>query len=92
MTAHALAEISFWALDLKAWGLYVIVTLPAVSGLGGRIYAIKKTDSSGNAVTVGANASETMDGATTVSLASQWSTCVIQANTAGTAWLKLASI
>lgn len=91
-TANYTATANDGTIEVDASGGAVTITLPAVSGLGGRIYVVKKTDSSGNAVTVDANASETMDGATTVSLASQWSACVIQANTAGTAWLKLASI
>ena len=40
----------------------VTINLPAASGLSGRQYTIKKTDSSINKVTVDANASETIDG------------------------------
>ncbi|MBN4066007.1 hypothetical protein JYT51_01585 [Candidatus Amoebophilus asiaticus] len=44
----------------------ITITLPASSGITGRIYVIKKTDSSGNTVTLDGNASETIDGSTTV--------------------------
>lgn len=40
----------------------VTINLPAASGLSGRQYTIKKTDSSINKVTIDANASETIDG------------------------------
>ena len=53
------------------------VTLPAASGVLGRIYHIKKTDSSGNAVTVDGNASETIDGSTTVTLTAQFESIMI---------------
>lgn len=91
-TADYTATANDGTIEVDASGAARTITLPAVTGLGGRIYIIKKTDSSGNAVTVDANASETIDGATTVSLASQYSTTIIQANAAGTAWHKLASI
>ena len=48
------------------------VTLPAVASSAGQVYTIKKTDSGGNAVTIDGNASETIDGATTKALASQY--------------------
>ena len=56
------------------------VTLPAAQGISGRIYRIKKTDSGGNAVTVDGNASETIDGATTNVLSSQYDVVEIQAD------------
>jgi len=48
------------------------VTLPTAIGIKGRIYVIKKTDNSANAVTVATTSSQTIDGATTYSLASQY--------------------
>ncbi len=41
------------------------LTLPAASGNAGLYYLIKKIDSSANAITIDANGSETIDGATT---------------------------
>ncbi len=60
------------------------VTLPASQGISGRTYRIKKTDSGGNAVTVDGNASETIDGATTNSLGSQYDVIEIQCD--GSNW------
>jgi hypothetical protein len=60
------------------------VTLPAVSGNAGLNFHIKKTDSSGNAVTVDGNASETIDGATTAVITAQWES--IQIVSDGSAW------
>ena len=53
------------------------ITLPAVAGITGKPYTIKKTDSSGNIVTIDGNASETIDGATTYLLSSQYDTLPI---------------
>ncbi len=53
------------------------VTLPAASKFTGRIYHIKKTDSSANAVTVDGNASETIDGDTTKVISTQYDSMMI---------------
>lgn len=50
----------------------VTVTLPPLASMDRSFYYIKKTDSSGNAVTVDGDGSETIDGATTQSLGSQY--------------------
>jgi hypothetical protein len=49
----------------------VTITLPAASGIAGRIYVIKKTNASSgvNSVTVDGNASETIDGSASINLA-----------------------
>lgn len=61
------------------------VNLPAVASAGlGRRYVIKKIDSSGNAVTIDGNASDTIDGATTKSLATQYASATLLNST--TAW------
>ena len=60
------------------------ITLPAASGATGRIYVVKKTDAGGNSVTVDANASETIDGATTYVLATQYKFVAIQCD--GSNW------
>ena len=56
----------------NAAGGAISINLPAVASSAGQVYTIKKTDSGGNAVTVDGNASETIDGATTKALASQY--------------------
>jgi hypothetical protein len=63
----------------------VTVTLPAASGIAGRQYFIKKVDSSANTVVIDGNASETIDGATTVTISTQWQSYTIVSN--GTNWL-----
>lgn len=63
------------------------ITLPAVSGSSERQYVVKKVDSSGNAVTVDGNASETIDGATTNVLSSQYDT--VRVGCDGSVWWTL---
>jgi hypothetical protein len=60
-----------------ASGSAFAVTLPAANGIAGRMYHIKKIDSSGNTVTVDANASETIDGDTTKVIATQYDSMMI---------------
>lgn len=63
------------------------INLPAASSVIGRPFTIKKTDSSGNAVTVTAAGSDTIEGSATVALSSQWSFAIIISD--GTQWIKL---
>lgn len=51
----------------------VTITLPTSVGRKGRIYQVKKTDVTTNAVTIDANAAETIDGALTQVLDRQFS-------------------
>ncbi len=60
------------------------VTLPASANSKYQIYEIKKTNSSGNAVTIDANASETIDGDLTKALNLQNESITIQCD--GTSW------
>lgn len=62
----------------------ITITLPAVSTISGRMYVIKKIDATANTVTIDGNSSETIDGATTLVLTTQWETKTIQSN--GSAW------
>jgi len=62
----------------------ITVTLPDVESATDRTYYIKKTDASGNAVTVDGNASETIDGATTNVLSAQFDSIQVVSN--GTEW------
>lgn len=50
----------------------ITVNLPAISGNAGRVFHIKKIDSSTNTVTIDGNGSETIDGATTYTLNNQY--------------------
>lgn len=62
----------------------VTITLPAASSSSKRILNIKKIDATGNTVTIDGNSSETIDGATTYVINSQWTNVEIKCN--GTAW------
>lgn len=85
-TADYTATLDDGTIEVDASGAARTITLFAASGNAGKIIVVKKTDSSANAVTVDGNASETIDGATTISLASQYSTAILQVNAAGTGW------
>ena len=91
-SADYTATTSDGTIEVDASGAARTITLFACSGNAGKIIVVKKTDSSGNAVTVDGNASETIDGATTISLASQYSTAILQVNAAGTGWNKLGGV
>lgn len=53
----------------------ITVTLPAASN--GRLYWIKKVDSTANAVVIDGNGAETIDGAATQTLSYQWSAALV---------------
>jgi len=65
----------------------VTVTLPAAASNTGMRVSIKKIDASANAVTIDGNGSETIDGATTSSLASQYDVATLICD--GTEWFSL---
>ncbi|GAB2834330.1 hypothetical protein GCM10027043_40570 [Ferruginibacter profundus] len=67
----------------------ITITLPAAAGCSGRVYVIKKISAALNNVTVDGNASETIDGATTRVLTTQYESVMIQSN--GTSWYILAN-
>ncbi len=60
-------------------GAFTVTLLSAVNN-NGKIYTIKKIDVSANAITVDGDGSETIDGATTKSLASQYDYIQIQSD------------
>lgn len=62
---------------VDASGAARTITLFAVSGQSGKRITIKKIDSSTNAVTIDANSSETIDGATTTKLCTQYETVTL---------------
>lgn len=62
----------------------ITINLPAAASHTGRIYNIKKTDSSVNAITIDGNAAETIDGDTTVLLGTQYHSLTIQCD--GSNW------
>jgi len=56
----------------NATGGIFTITLPPALGNEGRPLVIKKIDSSGNAITIAAAGSDTIEGSATKSLAAQW--------------------
>lgn len=74
---------------LGSAGSAFTVSLPTASGIRGRVYTIKKTDSSANAVTIDGAGSETIDGALTVALSTQYAFRIIVSD--GTNWHVISS-
>ena len=62
----------------------VTVTLPPAALVPGRIYVFKRINAGANNVVVDGYGSETIDGATTYTLSSQWAGVTVMSN--GTAW------
>jgi hypothetical protein len=67
-------------------------TLPsaAAAGAAGRVYTLKKTDSSLHTVTIATTSAQTIDGATSITLTRQWQ--YIQVASDGTNWQILDSV
>lgn len=84
ITTGTTLDASHYTVLCDATSAAFTVTLPTATSASGRIYTIKKIDSSVNAVTIDGNGSEVIDGATTVTVAAQWESYTIQSN--GTAW------
>ena len=59
------------------------VTLPTAVGNTGKVFYIKKTDSSGNAVTINTTSSQTIDGSTTNVIQTQYKTIQVVSNGSG---------
>jgi len=57
---------------VNASGGSKVITLPTAAGISGRSFTIKKQDSSGNTVTVATTSSQTIDGASTAVLSTQY--------------------
>lgn len=68
----------------NATGGNIAVNLPAAATVNNRIYHIKKTDSSANTVTIDGASSETIDGETTIVIATQYASVMIICD--GTGW------
>jgi hypothetical protein len=67
-----------------ATGGAMSLTMPAAASFSGQIYAVKKIDSSANAVTIACSGANTIDGSATQTLAIQNSSLMVQSN--GTNW------
>ena len=86
-TADYTLTDSDYTCAVTASSVNITITLPAVSGTTGRVYNIKKMDSTAYTVIIDGNASETIDGDTTQILSSQYDNLQIQST--GRAWLIL---
>ena len=62
----------------------VTITLPAVGSVPGREYVIKKTDNSGNVVTIQGNGTDNIDGNNTATVSIQYQTLTIVSD--GSSW------
>jgi hypothetical protein len=70
-------------------GTAFTVTLPTAVGINGRRITVKKVDASANAVTVGTTSSQTIDGATTFALATQYKFINVMSD--GANWMNVGS-
>lgn len=61
------------------------ISLPTAAGRAGKRYTIKKMDSSANVVTIDPNGAETIDGAATHGLTTQYARVTIESN--GANWI-----
>jgi len=73
--------------DVDASSAAITITLPTAVGINGREYVIRKLDSSANAVTVDGNGAETINGAATKALSTQFETVHIMSD--GANWIIL---
>jgi len=65
------------------------ITLPTSVGITGKVYVVKKMDSTANVVTVATTSSQTIDGATTRALSLQYDAIMVQAD--GANWIVIAN-
>lgn len=78
-SAYTVPENVFFV-RVDATSAPVTITLPSALDRGGRQIGVKKVDASANAVTVARSGSDTIDGATTQSLAAQYSRLIVISN------------
>jgi hypothetical protein len=76
-TSTYTATTTDYFIPCNATGGALTIDLPAASGNTGLTFVIKKTDSSFNAVTIDPNSSETIDGAATTTLNTQFEAVTI---------------
>ena len=89
ITAARTLDVTDDVVLCDASGAAFTVTLPTAARIRGRTYTVKKTDSSGNAVTIDGAGTETIDGAATVALSTQNAFRTIVSN--GTNWFVISS-
>jgi len=88
VSGDTILDITHSTVLVDASGGAVTITLPTASGITGRIYTIKKTDSSANTVTVDGDGAETIDGAATHILRRQYNRVTVQSDSSN--WMIIA--
>ncbi len=83
-TAAYTATLTDDTILCDATGAAFAITLPAAASSTGKVYNIKKIDSSGNAITVDGDGAEVIDNSITKILSAQYDSIQIQSD--GTAW------
>ena len=84
-TANYTATSSDGTLSVDATSAGVTITLPTAVGISGKMYVIKKIDSSANSVTVATTSTQTIDGSTTYTMGYRWQSITVQSD--GSNWL-----
>lgn len=84
-TANYTATATDTTILVDATSGNLVITLPTAVGIDGRQYRIKKTDATANTVTVATTSSQTIDGATTKVISSQYGTYIPVSN--GANWV-----
>ncbi len=83
VSADTTLNETHFAVDFNASGGNKVATLPPAASCTGRVYLITKTDSSANTVTIDGDGAETINGATTLVLTTQYATATVQSNGSG---------
>jgi hypothetical protein len=83
-TASYTAAVTDEAILVDATSGPVTITLPSAAGNAGKLYKIKKIDTTGATVTIDANASETIDGGLTAVITAPYVALALQCD--GTGW------
>lgn len=84
--AYTITDFDF-TVNTDASGAARTITLPTAVGRGGRMFVVRKSDASANAVTVATTSSQTINGAATYSLTAQYQT--VQVESDGANWMVL---
>ena len=85
VSANTILDATHHTVGVNTTGASYTITLPAAAGCAGREYIIKKMSADANTVTIDGNAAETIDGAATKVISSQWGVYHIQSD--GTNWM-----
>lgn len=89
VSATTTLDATHYTVTVDASGAARTINLPAAGGVKRRVYIIKKIDSSANNVTIDGNSTETIDGALTKVINTQWAGFQIQSD--GTNWIVIAT-